>query len=460
MEYPSSSSELAPSPAPPLPPRGERALVVGLGASGRSLVRFLSSRGFRVRVCDLRAPHELGEVLANLPAGSETVLGGYDEQALEGCAALYASPGVPWDVPLLQAARAKGMVVSNDVDLFFHLCPAPVVGITGTNGKTTTTALVGTVLQRGPWPVVVAGNIGDPVLDHLDELTPSHRVVLELSSFQLEACAQPRVEVAVVLNITPDHLDRHGSMEAYVAAKARLVRFLEPTDHAVLNGLDPICRGLADLTRARVVWFDRHRPIPSVPMPGRHNQLNALAAAAVGRILGLSDPVIEAAIRAFPGVEHRLELIAEQDGVRWYNDSKATNPEAGLRGLQAFEGTPVVLIAGGRGSGFQVEPWLQAIRAQTRAVVLIGESAALLEERLAGHPVHRASSLEEAVAMAAELARSGDVVLLSPGYKSYDMFANYEERGRRFKAAVRARLGLATGEAELARQGWGEKGQR
>ncbi|HLH70742.1 MAG TPA: UDP-N-acetylmuramoyl-L-alanine--D-glutamate ligase [Candidatus Dormibacteraeota bacterium] len=450
---PSSPERKLPAGQPPLPPRGARALVVGLGASGRSLARFLSSRGLRVRVCDLRAPHELGGTLAGLPPDAEAVLGGYDERALEGCAAVYASPGVPWDAPLLRAARARGMVVSSDVDLFLHLCPAPVVGVTGTNGKTTTTALVGAVLRQGPWPVVVAGNIGEPVLDHLDELTPGHRVVLELSSFQLEACAWPRVEVAVVLNITPDHLDRHGTMEAYVAAKARLVRFLEPTDHALLNGLDPVCRRLADQTRARVVWFDRHRPIPPVPMPGRHNQLNALAAAAVGRVLGLPDPAIEAAIQSFPGVEHRLELVAEREGVRWYNDSKATNPEAGLRGLEAFAGTPVVLIAGGHGSGFELGPWLQAIRAQTRAVVLIGASAALLEERLAGHPTRRAGSLEEAVATAAGLARSGDVVLLSPGYKSYDMFANYEERGRRFKAAVRAQLGLAADEPEPAPRG-------
>ncbi len=430
------------SPDLPLPPEGSRALVVGLGASGRSLVRFLSSRGLRVRVCDLRSRQELDDVLASLPPGSETVLGGYDERVLDGCAAVYASPGVPWDAPLLRAARAMGAMVSSDVDLFLRLCPAPVVGVTGTNGKTTTTALIGMVLGRGPWPVVVAGNIGDPVLDHLDELTPGHRVVLELSSFQLESCVRPRVEVGVVLNVTPDHLDRHGSMEAYIAAKARLVRFLEPEDHAVLNGLDPVCRRLAGETRARVTWFDRHRPVPPMPVPGRHNQLNALAAAAVGRILGLPDPVIESAIRDFPGVEHRLELVAEGDGVRWYNDSKATNPDAGLVGLQAFEGTPVILIAGGHGGGFDLEPWLRAIRARTRAVVLIGASAALLEERLAGHPVRLAGSIEEAVAIAADLARPGDVVLLSPGYKSYDMFASYEERGRRFKAAVRRRLGL------------------
>jgi UDP-N-acetylmuramoylalanine--D-glutamate ligase len=427
----------------PLPAPGSRALVVGLGRSGCSLARFLASRGVRVRACDLRPRQELEGALADLPPGTETVLGGYDQRALEGCAAVYVSPGVPWDAPLLRAARAGGAVVSSDVDLFLRLCPAPVVGVTGTNGKTTTTALIGTVLRRGPWPVVVAGNIGEPVLDHLGALTPAHRVVLELSSFQLESCARPRVEVGVVLNVTPDHLDRHGTMEAYIAAKARLVRFLEPEDHAVLNGLDPVCRRLAAETRARVTWFDRHRPVPPMPVPGRHNRLNALAAAAVGRILGLPDPLIEAAIREFPGVEHRLELVAEVDGVRWYNDSKATNPEAALAGLRAFGRTPVVLIAGGHGGGFDLGPWLRAIRSRTRAVVLMGASAALLRERLAGHPLRSVGSIEEAVTVAAELARPGDVVLLSPGYKSYDMFASYEERGRRFKAAVRLQLGLA-----------------
>jgi UDP-N-acetylmuramoylalanine--D-glutamate ligase len=243
----------------------------------------------------------------------------------------------------------------------------------------------------------------------------------------------------VVLNLTPDHLDRHGSFERYLDAKARLVEFQRPEDDAVLNGADPACRQLAGRTQAHVVWFDQHVPEPPMPVPGRHNLENARAAAAVGRLAGLDDGDIEAAIAAFPGVEHRLELVGEWDGVRWYNDSKATNPEAARVGLAAFADQPVVLIAGGYGSGFELDEWLAQVRRGTVAVVLLGASAGLLEERLEGHPLERAASLEEAVELAAGLARPGSVVLLSPGYKSYDMFSGFEERGRRFKAAVTGR---------------------
>jgi UDP-N-acetylmuramoylalanine--D-glutamate ligase len=327
--------------------------------------------------------------------------------------------------------------VSSEIDLFFELCPAPVVGVTGTNGKTTTTALAGSVLARGPRPVLVGGNIGDTVLDRLREVTPEHWVVLELSSFQLESCARPHARIAAVLNLTPDHLDRHGTMEAYVAAKARLLQAQEAGDDAVLNGLDRRCRELASLTAGRVRWFDEHRPVPPVALPGEHNRLNALAAAAIGRAAGLSDEAIEEGVRRFPGVEHRLELVGEWGAVRWYNDSKATNPDAGLVGLRAFAGTPLVLIAGGYGGGFHLDEWVAAVRERTRAAVLLGASADELAERLAGHPLRRASTLEEAVELAAGLARPGDAVLLSPAYKSYDMFSSYEERGRRFKDAVR-----------------------
>jgi UDP-N-acetylmuramoylalanine--D-glutamate ligase len=425
-----------------LPP-GERALVVGLGRSGLALAEFLAGCGVRVRACDLRPADRMQATLRRLPPGTETVLGGYDEHVLEDCAAVYASPGVPWDAELLDRARRASLPVSSEIDLFFRLCPAPIVGVTGTNGKTTTTAMAGSVLARGPRPVVVGGNIGDTVLDRLGELTAEHWVVLELSSFQLESCAHPQARIAAVLNLTPDHLDRHGSMDAYVAAKARLLTAQDEGDDAVLNGLDPRCRELAPLAPGRVTWFDRHRPVPRIGLPGEHNRLNALAAAAIGRAAGLPDGAIEEGLRRFPGVEHRLELVGEWSGVRWYNDSKATNPDAGLVGLRAFSGAPVVLIAGGYGGGFELAGWLAEVRERTRSVVLLGASADELAERLAGHRVRRAGSLEEAVELAGAEARPGDTVLLSPAYKSYDMFASYEERGRRFKDAVRARHGAS-----------------
>ena len=418
------------------------ALVVGAARSGVALANHLTGKGERVRLTDRRPESELAETIAQLPAGVELRVGGHDESVLEGIEAVYASPGVPWESDLLRRARERGIPVSSEIDLFLRLCPGTVVGITGTNGKTTTTALTGTVLAAGDQPVIVGGNIGDTVLDRLGEITPRHWVVLELSSFQLESVQEPHLHVGVILNITPDHLDRHGTFERYIDLKARAIEFAGADDFAVLNGRDEVTRRLAQRTKAHVVWFDQHRPLPPMPLPGRHNMENALAAAAVGRIAGLSDDAIDAAIRSFKGVEHRLELVGEWNGVRWYNDSKATNPDAGRVALAAFPNTPVVLIAGGYGSGFELGDWLADVLANVEAVVLIGASADLLADGLRNHPkVVRAADIDEAVELAGGLARPGGVVLLSPAYKSFDMFKDYEDRGRRFKAAVQARFG-------------------
>jgi UDP-N-acetylmuramoylalanine--D-glutamate ligase len=417
------------------------ALVVGAARSGVALANHLTSKGERVRVVDRKPEAEIAETVAQMPASVDLRAGGYDESVLAGVDVVYASPGVPWDSDLLARARERGIAVSSEIDLFLRLCPGSVVGITGTNGKTTTTALTGTVLAAGARPVIVGGNIGDTVLDRLDQITPQHWVVLELSSFQLESVERPHLHVGVILNVTPDHLDRHGTFERYIDLKARTVEFATPDDFAVLNGRDAVCRRIADRTRATVVWFDQHRPVPPMSLPGRHNVENALAAAAVGRIAGLSDDAIDVAVRSFKGVEHRLEFVGEWGGVRWYNDSKATNPDAGRVALRAFPDTPVVLIAGGYGSGFELGEWLADVLANVEAVILIGASADLLAGALRNHPsVVRAAGLGEAVDLAAGLARPGGVVLLSPAYKSFDMFKDYEDRGRQFKEAVRRRF--------------------
>ena len=417
------------------------ALVVGAARSGVALANYLANTGVHVRLVDKKSESELRDALTQLPDGVDTRLGGYDDSVLAGVDVVYASPGVRWDAPLLDDARRLGIEVSSEIDLFLRRCPGTVVGITGTNGKTTTTALTGAVLAAGDRPVLVGGNIGDTVLDRLDEVTPRHWVVLELSSFQLESVERPRFHVGVILNITPDHLDRHGTFERYVDIKVRAIEFAGADDFAVLNGRDRVVRGLAARTHGNVVWFDEHRPVPPMPLPGRHNLENALAAAAVGRIAGLSDDAIDEAIRSFKGVEHRLELVGEWGGVRWYNDSKATNPDAGQVALSAFPDTPVVLIAGGYGSGFELGAWAADVRRHVDAVVLMGASADLLAKELAGHPkVVRAASLEEAVDKATGLAQPGGVVLLSPAYKSFDMFKDFEDRGRQFKALVHERF--------------------
>jgi UDP-N-acetylmuramoylalanine--D-glutamate ligase len=430
-----------------IPAAGQTALVIGLAQSGVAVVNFLCGRGVKVRIADLLPAEKLTDRLGQVPEAAELRLGGYGPEVLEACAAVFASPGVPWDDPILDRARELGLPVSSEIDLFFRLCPAPIIGVTGTNGKTTTTALIGSVLDHGPRPVMVGGNIGETVLDRLAEVTDRHLVVLELSSFQLESIERPRPWISVVLNVTPDHLDRHHSMAEYVEAKARILAFQTAEDHALLNSADPICRKLAERTRAEVLWFDRHQPVPPMPMPGRHNLQNALAAASVARIAGFSDEDIATAIASFAGVEHRLELVGSWNGIRWYNDSKATNPDASRMALEAFEGEPIVLIAGGYGGGFDLGPWAEEVRGRVESVILIGASAGEIAQRLFSPPsegqppdrlrgIHQVRSLEDAVQAAARAARPGSVVLLSPAYKSFDMFNSYEERGRRFKEAV------------------------
>jgi UDP-N-acetylmuramoylalanine--D-glutamate ligase len=412
------------------------ALLIGLARSSTALAKFFATRGIRMRVCDKKPESELTAFLEQLPGGVDTVFGGYDDRVLDGMAAVYPSPGVWWDDPLLQEARSRGLHVSSEMDLFFRLCPAPIVGVTGTNGKTTTTTLVGRVLARGPKPVLVGGNLGETVIDRLDQVTPDHRVVLEVSSQQLETIAQPVTEVGVVTNVTGDHLDRHGTLERYIEIKARLPEHVRADGWAVLNGADAVCRTFADRTRAQVVWFDA-LPEQPITLPGAHNRANAKAAAAVGQVLGVAPAAIGEAIATFEGVEHRLELVGEWGGVRWYNDSIATNPVAATTGLKAFDGVPLVLIAGGRGGGTDIGAWVQEVRRRTSAVVAIGESAPEIRRRLEGHRVVMARDLEDAVATAAQLAEPGSAVLLSPAHKSFDMFRDFEDRGRRFKAAVR-----------------------
>ena len=414
---------------------------MGAARSGVALALHLTAEGEKVRVADRKPAADLQATIAQMPPGVELELGGYDVAVLDGVDIVYASPGVPWDSELLNEARARGIPVSSEIDLFLKLCQGTVVGITGTNGKTTTTALTGEVLAAGRRPVIVGGNIGDTVLDRVHEITPQHWVVLELSSFQLESVEKPRLHVGVILNITPDHLDRHRTLERYVDLKARSIEFAAPEDFAVLNGRDELVRGLASRTRGQVVWFDQHQPMPPMPLPGRHNMENALAAAAVGRIAGLADEAINHAIRSFKGVEHRLELVGEWAGVRWFNDSKATNPEAGRVAINAFPGSPVILIAGGYGGGFDLREWVADVLANTEAVILIGASADQLAKELRAHPnAVRAATLDEAVSIAASLARPGSVVLLSPAYKSFDMFRDFEDRGNQFKELVRQRF--------------------
>jgi UDP-N-acetylmuramoylalanine--D-glutamate ligase len=432
---------------------------VGYGRSGRAAAAFLRSQGADVSVVDQGDRPELRAALQR--DGLSGRLGGYDVEDLHGCDLVVVSPGVPWDGPVLDEARRRGLMVTSEIDLFFRTTTARLCGITGTNGKSTTTAMAADLLRSGGLSVLRGGNIGEPVLDRVLQIGPTDWVVLELSSFQLESIEHPRLRIGAVLNVTPDHLDRHRTFERYRALKARAVRFMEPGDQAVLNQDDPNTAAMAGETHGRVVPFSTLKtglsngitvedgwirmgsqgvmPAADVPLPGRHNLSNALAAVAIGWSAGVSAEPMARALRQFSGLEHRLELVGQFGGVRWYNDSKATTPDSTVRALEAFA-EPIVLIAGGRNKGIELTALAQVIAGRAAALIAIGETGPELADRVRALGMRStvlAQTMEDAVREAARLARPGSVVLLSPAFASYDMFQDFEDRGRRFKAAVR-----------------------
>jgi UDP-N-acetylmuramoylalanine--D-glutamate ligase len=434
--------------------RGKRVLVLGLGVSGRSAARFCAQRGARVLAADER-PAERLATQGPLPPGVELRLGAPfpDPGAFD---LVVPSPGVP-------AARWRGRarVAWGDVELAWRALAAPIVAITGTNGKSTTTRLVEAMLRAAGVRARAAGNLGMPALELVGE--PLDAAVLEVSSFQLEATEGLRPRVAVVLNVSPDHLDRHGSLADYAAAKARLLACQEPSDAAVLSADDALVAAMAERTRARVVPFSTRRPLQRgacldagaaclresgraplrVPLdaprlPGAHNRENALAALAAVWAFGADPERAASALATFAGLPHRTEAVAEVRGVLYVNDSKGTNPGAAGRALEGFAG-PLVWIAGGRDKGLDFSELAARAQGRVRAAVLYGEAAGKLAAALEGRiPVYLAAAIDEAVRRAAELARPGDVVLLSPACASQDQFRDFEERGERFRDAVGA----------------------
>ena len=453
--------------------RGRRVTIVGLGkgrtASG--LARFLVSCGARVTVTDAKTRDQLGEGIGRLgDTPVELVLGpSSDDAALADPDFVFVINGVrPRSATILRALQQR-IPVLTEMGLFFRLCPATIVGITGTKGKTTTTTMIGQILARGPRRVVVGGNIGRAVIQELDTLTANDVVVLELSSYQLETLAHSP-HVAVVTNIGEDHLDHHGTRENYIAAKRNIVAWQGANDIAVLNLDDPTTlamqTGAAGVVRGfslslhprhggfldsdgRLVLTDGDRRTPilaasELRVPGRHNIANALAAAIVGGVFDIPPDLIAAELRAFEGVPRRLETVAEQGGVLWVNDSASTTPDATIKAVDAFA-RPAVVILGGMGKGADFGELARVLVKRARAAVLIGTSADEIAAALdaagaarAAFTVERASTLEDAVAASRRLARPGDVVLLSPACASFDMFSSADERGDRFTALVRS----------------------
>jgi UDP-N-acetylmuramoylalanine--D-glutamate ligase len=406
------------------------ALVVGLARSGRAAALALARRGVRVVGADSRSDLDAGRLAE---AGVELHLGSEDEELVDAVELVIKSPGVPGTAPPVARARERGMPVWSELELGFRLLEGvELVAVTGTNGKTTTSELLGAMLAAP-----VAGNVGRALCELDHRVASGERVVCEVSSFQLEDVHEFRPRVAVLLNLEPDHLDRHGSFEAYRAAKLRVFENQGADDVAVLP------RGFGAVPgSARRVEFDASDPLPAEPrIPGAHNRENAAAATAAARALGLEDAAIAAALREFPGVPHRLELVREVNGVRFVNDSKATNVAAALRGLAAYE-EPLHLILGGSLKGESFVPLARAIRERggVRTIALVGEASDDLAEALGadGLTFARAGTLDHAVSAAAAAATPGDIVLLSPACASYDQYANFEERGQAFRSLVEA----------------------
>jgi UDP-N-acetylmuramoylalanine--D-glutamate ligase len=472
------------------------ALIVGLAREGQALARYLVEHGARVTVTDAKPAGALADSLAavaDLPL--RLALGGHPPALLNEVDILFVSPGVPLEIPFLAEARRRGLPLSSETRLFTRLCPAPIVGITGSSGKTTTTALTGAMLQAAGRRTWVGGNIGRPLISHVDEMEPEDAVVMELSSFQLEFfAAWPEKlanlqiceflfdpagwspPLAAVLNVTPNHLDRHPSMEAYIAAKAHILNYQRPGDVAVLGRDNPITREMgikqqAASSKQHVLWFSVEEKVEEgaflrgdelvlwlgghesvvcrrgeLKLLGEHNVANVLAACVLAAAAGAPLEALRQVATRFTGVEHRLELVRERNGVRWYNDSIATTPERTVAALKAFD-APILLLAGGRDKHL---PWGEMANLtwqKAHHLILFGEAAKLIEDEMLKArpptsnlqpptPIHHAGTLERAVHLAASLARPGDVVLLAPGGTSFDAYRDFAERGVHFRQLV------------------------
>lgn len=454
---------------------GKRLVIIGLARQGEALARFAAGAGADVVVSDLRPAETLTESIKALEElDISYVLGEHPLSLLQGTDLLAISGGVPPAAPIVRAARERGIPITNDSLEFVRRSPAPVIGVTGSAGKTTTTALTGAMGHASGRTTWVGGNIGRPLIAHLHEIGPQDLVVQELSSFQLEIwspewgrTAGQSPDVAAVLNVMPNHLDRHKTMAAYAGAKANILRYQEEDGVAVLCADDEGSMAMQEHVRGRLRTFSARRTVADgafvrdgqiwlrsgdretavcavadVRLRGDHNVLNVLAATALADAAGVPQQAIAEAIAGFTGVAHRLELVATVDGAQWVNDSIATAPERALAAIDAFS-EPLILLAGGRDKDMVWDEWARRVTRRVRHVVLFGELASALARHLQRQRPQRpdmtqVETLEEAVDAAARLARPGDVVLLAPGGTSYDAFKDFEERGEAFRHFVRA----------------------
>ncbi len=450
---------------------GKRVVIVGAARQGLSLAAYLDEQGAQVILTDQKQEIEMPEDVDLDPARVEWVLGNHPISLLEDLDLLAVSGGVPLTIPLVQQAFERGIPVSNDSEIFLEIVPCPVIGITGSAGKTTTTLLVGKIAETaiGAERTWVGGNIGNPLIRDVDRISADDIAILELSSFQLELMSSSP-EIACLLNITPNHLDRHQTMKAYTAAKARIFSGQNAGDIAVINREDPGAWGLRKMVKGQLMTFGMDRPgdelpgsfvedgmisfwdgkiverlfpVESIQLRGKHNLFNVLAASAVGKAAGYPVAALQIGVESVKGVEHRLEFVRSWQGADWYNDSIATAPERAMAAVQSFE-EPLVLLAGGRDKDLPWDDFAALVAERVRVLILFGEAAPMIEQTVreaskntrSAPDILSCRNVSEAVQAAAEAVRPGDVVLFSPGGTSFDEFIDFAERGELYKSWV------------------------
>lgn len=441
--------------------RDKKVLVVGLGRTGEATADFLLRRGARVTISEKKTAAELGPPLAAWTGrGAAVETGGHRPASFLEADLIIPSPGVP-PLPEFRAATDKGIPVLSEIELAFRFLKGSIIGITGTNGKSTTATLLHRILKEAGRKAYLAGNIGTPLLSFVDKSRADHIYVAEISSFQLEYIDAFRADLAVFLNISQNHLDWHETFESYFGSKKKLLTAQRKEDRAVLNRDDALVWRLRDEARSDVFGFSRKRPlrrgcfvrdgwvvvrdrderkvlpIKDIRLPGLHNQENVMAAVLAAHLTGVAAAQIRASVKAFDGLEHRLERVLSVRGVRFVNDSKATTVDATLKALQSFD-APIVLILGGKDKGADFAPLRRAVRSKVKKVILVGAAKDKIRKALAGAvPMEDARTFPDVVPLAFAAASRGDVVLLAPACTSWDMFRNFEERGRAFKRAAR-----------------------
>ncbi|MDI3534292.1 MAG: UDP-N-acetylmuramoylalanine--D-glutamate ligase [Thermosediminibacterales bacterium] len=445
--------------------KGKKVLVIGMAKTGLSVASFLHDHGAEVLVNDIKSRDEVFEEVKILESmGIKTFTGGHPEKLLDDVNLVIPSPGISLNIPILKEAKLRGLHIISELELGFLFSRARIIAVTGTNGKTTTTTLINEILKNDGKETVAAGNIGVPLIQVAESVSINGYIVTEVSSFQLEATEKFKPKISVVLNITPDHLNRHITFENYVLAKSRIFENQDENDFTVLNADDDIVRDLSQKTRSKVVFFSRKKELDDgvfvkndvivikdkdrlcpvchskeLGIKGCHNLENALAATAVAWLCNVNLNSLAETLKEFQGVEHRLEYVDTVAGVKFINDSKATNPDAAIKALEAVE-EPIVLIAGGMDKGVNFTRFAQSFKNRVKALVVLGETASKIAEAARENGVtciKEVSTMEDAVDEAFKRAVPGDCVLLSPACASWDMFKDFEERGRIFKKSVK-----------------------